>query len=95
MTGPAFPPDVAVAGVFVVAGLGFGLAYFAVLQRSVHNYIAGSGQLLAAALTLGRFAVAALFFGFAARVGALQALAAFIGFLAARALALYAVRSIG
>jgi F1-F0 ATPase (N-ATPase) AtpR subunit len=95
MTGPALASSIAVAAIFAVAGLGFGLAYFTVLQRSVHSYIAGSGQLLAAALTLGRFAVAALFFGFAARVGALQALAAFIGFLAARTLALYAVRSVG
>ena len=95
MTGPTFAPSVAVAGAFGAVGLGFGLAYFAALRRTVDGFAAGSGWLLGAALTLGRFAAAMLFFGFVGRLGALPLLLAFIGFLMARAFVLYAVRRAG
>jgi hypothetical protein len=45
-----------------------------------------------AALTLGRFAAAALFFAAAARWGALPLLSAFLGFLSARGVTLRATQ---
>jgi len=95
MTGPAFASPIAVAAIFAVAGLGFGLAYFAALRWTVDGYAPGHRRRLAAAFTLGRFTVAILFFGIAAKLGALQALAAFIGFLGARGVAMYVVRNAG
>jgi voltage-gated potassium channel Kch len=95
MTGPIFAPSVAAATIFAFAGLGFGFAYFAALRRSLDYYTAGQGRFMPAALTFGRFAAAALFFAFMARVGGTPLLMAFIGFLLARALALRAVRSAG
>jgi hypothetical protein len=92
MTGGMFAPSVAAAGIFAIAGLGFGLAYFAALRRSLDCYTAGQGGLKPAALTFGRFAAAVLFFAFMARMGAAPLLMAFIGFLLARAFALRAVR---
>lgn len=92
MTGTRFASDVAVAGVFAVAGLGFGLGYFAALRRTVTGFAAGSGWLLPATLTLGRFAAALLFFGVAASLGRLPLLLAFLGFLTGRVLVLRAVR---
>jgi hypothetical protein len=95
MTGLTFAPSVAVAGVFGVAGLGFGLAYFAALRRTADGFAAGGGWLLTAALTLGRFAAVIPFFGFVAKLGALPLLLAFIGFLIARAFVFRAVRRAG
>jgi len=86
MTGLWFP-----AG-FALAGLGFGLAYFAALRRTVDLYVAGHSRFLATALTIGRLVAAVLFCGFAARFGALSLLVALLGFLAARSLALRAAR---
>lgn len=82
----------ALAAAFAVAGLGFGGAYFAALRRTAELLAASGARLLPAALTLGRLAVAIVFLGCAARVGALPLLTALAGFLAARALALRAVR---
>lgn len=84
--------DFAIAAVFATAGLLSGQAYFAALRRSVELYAAGSFRLVPAGLTLARIAGALLFFGLAARVGALPLLAAFLGFLLARSLALGSVR---
>ena len=95
MTGPVFAPSVAITGIFAVAGLGFGLAYFAALWRSLDYYAAGQERFMPAALTFGRFVATVLFFAFMARVGRTPLLMAFIGFLLARALALRAVRSAG
>lgn len=72
------------------AGLICGLVHFAALRRTVDLYSAGRGRLAAAALTLGRIAGAILFFGLAARLGALPLLSSFLGFLLARTLALRA-----
>jgi hypothetical protein len=80
MIAPALIPGIAVVASFVFTGLAFGLAYFAVLRRTVDLHSAGHG----------RFAI--LFLGVAARVGTLPLLSSFIGFLLARALALRAVR---
>jgi hypothetical protein len=74
------------------AGLVFGIVHFAGLRRTVELYSGGRSRLVAAALTLGRIAGAILFFGLAARLGALALLSSFLGFLLARTLALRAAR---
>jgi hypothetical protein len=72
-----------------LVGLGVGLVHFAALQRTLELY--GTGLVRpAVALTLGRFAGTIVFFGFAAKLGALPLLALFLGFLVARTLALRA-----
>lgn len=76
------------------AGLAFGLAYFAALRRTV-LLLGSGGRLGPAALSLGRIAAAVIFLGLAARFGAVPLLAAFLGFLLARALALRALRRPG
>ena len=93
MTDAALAHSLALALVAATAGLAFGLAYFAVLRRTSDLYGTGGSRLVPAALTLGRVAGAMLFFGFAARLGALPLLAVFGGFLLARLLALRAVRA--
>jgi hypothetical protein len=92
MIGPMFPPSVAAGITFAIAGLSFGLTYFAALRRSLDCYAAGQGRLKPAALTFGRLIAAVLFFAFIARMGGAPILMAFIGFLLARAFALHAVR---
>jgi len=82
----------AFASAWAAAGFGFGVGYFAALRWSVGLYRAGGTRLVAIALTLGRIAGAILFFGLAVRFGALPLLAALVGFLLARSLALRAVR---
>jgi NhaP-type Na+/H+ or K+/H+ antiporter len=78
-----------------LTGFAFGLVYFAALKRTVALYGAGRGWLGPTALTLGRLAVAVVLLVLAARLGAVPLLAAFAGFLAARALALRAARRAG
>jgi hypothetical protein len=82
----------AFASAWAAAGFGFGCGYFAALRRSVELYRAGGSRLIPIALTLGRIAGAILFFGLAVRFGGLPLLAALLGFLLARMLALRAVR---
>jgi len=91
MTMPIFAPGLEAATAFL-GGLAFGCAYFAVLRRTVDFYTAGRGLLVPALLTVGRLATAILFLAVAARVGALPLLLAFLGFLVARMLALFAAR---
>jgi phosphotransferase system glucose/maltose/N-acetylglucosamine-specific IIC component len=75
----------------LVAGVVFGIGYFAALRRTVKLY--GTRHFAApTALTLGRLLGAALFLGFAVRFGALPLLAAFLGFLLVRALTMRAMR---
>ena len=83
MTGVSFVFAAAFAGLVV------GLVHFAALQRTLELYSTGFVR-FAVALTLGRFAGTIVFFGFAARLGALPLLALFLGFLVARTLALRA-----
>jgi hypothetical protein len=91
MTMPVFAPGLA-AATALLGGLAFGCAYFAVLRRTVDLYAAGHGLLVAALLTVGRFATAILFLGVAARIGALPLLLAFLGFLVGRTFALFTAR---
>jgi F1F0 ATPase subunit 2 len=86
MTGVSFVFAAAFAGLVV------GLVHFAALWWTTELYSAGRGQLAAAALTISRFAGTIVFLGLAARLGALPLLAAFLGFLLARSLALRAAR---
>jgi F1-F0 ATPase (N-ATPase) AtpR subunit len=74
------------------AGFAVGLAYFAALKRTVKLFGSGGGRLMAAALIIGRLAGMAVFLGLAAMLGAVPLLSAFLGFLAARAVAVRAVR---
>ena len=78
-----------------LAGLMFGLLYFATLKRSVTLLVDGKGWLGPVALTLGRIAAAVALLVVAAKLGAAPLLAAFIGFLLARALTLRAERRAG
>lgn len=86
----------AVASVLAVsacaAGFAVGLAYFAALKRTVNLFGSGGGRLVAAALSIGRLVGMAGFLGLTAMLGAVPLLAAFLGFLAARAVAVRAVR---
>ena len=88
MTADALAPMLALAAVWSAAGFGFGLLYFATLRRSVDLYAEHRGRLVPALLTLGRFAAAAAFLGFAVSHGALPLLTGFLGFLLARSAAL-------
>jgi hypothetical protein len=79
MTRALLPPLLA------LSGFGLGLLYFLAIRRTA-GLIAGRGGWAAPALlTLGRLASALLIFGAIARCGAAPLLAAFLGFLAARA----------
>ncbi len=86
-------PELAAMTAF--AGLLFGLLYFATLRRSVALFVGRKGWLGPLALTMGRFGAAAGFLLVAAKLGAAPLLAAFVGFLIARALALHAQRTAG
>jgi N-ATPase, AtpR subunit len=90
MSGPGFSP--VVAALWAAAGGGFGLAYFAMLRRTAEILGAARGRATAVALTLGRLAAAIGFLALAAHFGTVPLLAAFLGFLAARARALRALR---
>ena len=86
-------PELTIA--MAVAGLAFGWVYFASLKHSVALFVGGKGWLGPLALTLGRIGAAGAFLLVAAKLGAAPLLAAFIGFLMARALALRAERRAG
>ncbi|HJS92302.1 MAG TPA: ATP synthase subunit I [Steroidobacteraceae bacterium] len=77
---------------FAAAGFVLGTAYFASLRRGVRDAVALRAWRQYLLLALTRVAAAALFFAFAVRWGAPALLAAFAGFLAARQLAVGAVR---
>jgi hypothetical protein len=84
----AFGPALAMA----IAGVVFGLIYFATLRRSVAVFAAGGGWARALALTLARLCAAVVFLAMAAKLGAAALIAAFLGFLLARTIALRAAR---
>lgn len=80
-----------VASAMLAAGIAIGLAYFRALRWTIQR--GGAHPLVIHAVaSLARLVAAALFFGVAARLGAVPLLAAFAGFLLARALAMRAVR---
>lgn len=75
-----------------IAGFVLGVTYFASLRRGVRLSIARHAWLPYILWALARIAAAALFFAFAVRWGVPALLAAFVGFLAARQLAVRAAR---
>jgi hypothetical protein len=76
-------------------GFMFGLLYFATLKRTVALFATGCGWFDPVALTLGRTGAAVVFLALAAKLGAASLLAAFLGFLLARSMALAAARRAG
>ena len=82
----------ALAAAMIISGFAFGLLYFATLKRAAALFASGSSWMGPLGLTLGRIAAAVIFLSLAARLGAAALLAAFLGFLVARALALRAER---
>jgi hypothetical protein len=81
--------------VTAIMGAAFGVTYFAMVRRTAILFAQGEGWLGVSALTFGRLAAAIAFFGLIARLGAEPLLAAFVGFLGARALALRSARRTG
>ena len=80
------------AVVWPTAGLLFGLVYFALLRWTVGCFAVGGSRILLAVLSLARLVAAIVFFCWAARAGALPVLTALLGFLVARAFALWSAR---
>ena len=84
--------DPRLAVLFAAGGLAFGWGYFAALRRGIDAYAARGSVLKSLLWMLARLAAAALFFAFAVRWGAWPLVAAFLGFLAARQIAVRAAR---
>ena len=75
---------------FSAGGVGLGWGYFAALRHGVKLCVTRGAPLPGVYRTLARLAAAAAIFALAARFGAWPLLGAFIGFLAARQLAVRA-----
>ena len=88
MTGAALSSTPGLAIAMALAGFAFGLLYFAAMQRTALFLATRRGWFAPVALTVGRIAAAAGFLVLAAKLGAAPLLAAFIGILLARAVAL-------
>jgi F1F0 ATPase subunit 2 len=78
-----------------LAGLAGGLLYFAALRRTVTLLASGESWIGALTWSLGRFGAAVIMLLLLARLGAAPLLAALLGFLAARAIAIRAARRAG
>ena len=78
-----------------VLGLNLGLVYFRALLRTAELLAGDRGWLVPAGLTLARVVGAILVLAFMARLGAIALLAAFLGFLLARMIALHSAGSAG
>jgi N-ATPase, AtpR subunit len=83
-------PTPVLAITMAAAGLGFGLAYFATLRRTVVVFASGRGWLGPLGLTLGRIGAALLLLAAAAKLGPAALIAALCGFLLARTVAVRA-----
>lgn len=92
MIRPAPGAEAWLAVSFAACGLIFGWGYFAALHRGLVAYIGHDGAGRAVAWMLIRLAAAVVFFGFAVRWGAWPLLAAFLGFLTARQIAVRTAR---
>jgi hypothetical protein len=79
--------------VTAIMGATFGVTYFALVRRTAMLFAQGEGWLEVGALTFARLAASIAFFSLIARLGAEPLLAAFLGFLAGRALSLKSARS--
>lgn len=80
-------PSPWLALLFSAGGTVLGWGYFTALRHGVKLYATPGALLKGVYWTIARLAVAALFFSFAVRFGAWPLLGAFIGFLAARQIA--------
>jgi F1F0 ATPase subunit 2 len=89
---PVLASTQALALAGAVTGFAGGLVYFAALGRTVTLLASGKSWLGALALSLGRLGTAVIVLLLLSRLGAAPLLAALLGFLAARAVALRAVR---
>lgn len=92
MTHNAHSIDPELTILMAVAGVACGYVYLLSLKRSLTLLVGGKGWFAPLALTLGRIGAAVAFLFVAAKLGAAPLLAAFIGFLMARALVLWAER---
>ena len=95
MTANALVTQPELAGAMALAGLVFGALYFAALKRGVTLFVAGHDWRAPLALMLLRLGAAILFLALAAKLGAAPLLAAFLGLLAARVLAVRGARKAG
>ena len=78
-----------------LVGLNFGLVYFQALLRTAELLAGDRGWLVPAGLTLARVVGAILVLAFMVQLGAIALLAAFLGFLLARMIALHSAGSAG
>ena len=76
-------------------GVNFGLVYFQALLRTAELFAGDRGWLVPAGLTLARVVGAILFLAFVVQLGAIALLAAFLGFLLARMIALHSAGRAG
>lgn len=81
-----------VAMLFSVGGIALGWGYFAALGHGVKLYVTRGALLQGLYWMAVRLALAAAFFAFALRFGVWALLGAFIGFLAARQIAVRGAR---
>lgn len=88
MTGDGLLPTIALGLGMALAGCAFGLFYFTALRRTIFVLAERRGWVVPITLTLGRVAAAIVFLMLAARLGAISLLAAFLGFLLARVVAI-------
>jgi hypothetical protein len=93
MIDETFGSIASLAAAMAIAGLALGLVYFAAMHKTAALFVAGTGWLRPSALTLGRIGAATILLALAAKLGATPLLAAFCGFLVARAIALRVVRN--
>lgn len=87
-------PQLLVLCLCAAAGLVVGCGYFAALRRGVGLIVARGAAVWSVLWVLVRVGGAALFFALVVRWGAMPLLAAFLGFLAARHLAVRTARSV-
>ena len=88
MTGEGVLPTVALGLSMVLAGCVFGIFYFTALRRTILVLAERRGWVVPITLTLGRVVAAIVFLMFAAKLGAVSLMGAFLGFLLARVVAL-------
>jgi hypothetical protein len=92
MTHDAFSSIAGLALAMACTGFVFGRVYFAALRRTAVGIAAGNGWMFLLALALGRYGAVIILLGLAARLGAIPLLATFLGFLAARRVALHSAK---
>ncbi len=92
MNSDAILASVPLSLAMAVAGIAFGLVYFAALRKTSVLLAIGSGWTVPLAFTASRIGGAIVFFALAAKLGAAPLIATFAGFFAARAVAIRHLR---